>query len=326
MLVEDLAEGRRAWHLSKTCIGKKNEPLSEDEESWDSNWAGREWDMNLLEPLVEISDNPQDKGRKRRRPDSGESRKRTRLPSVNQAHEGENHVSTVTGSELVNVSVKVEPGETVPEPVEHMPCTVTMASMLVGNSSSTQPLPLYKMPSGNVVFLSQPPAVMMENPGNYSDQNANMLISHQQSRNSTSKKPNEEINLVANVKQEEGMENVFVMPFGGNLENEDKAASEKQPSPQPEISECQWEKETTRKNRTAAIAASLGVVGTSSSREVRELTFKLVELNNKNLLCDSRIEQIKDEFKKRLKIVASKKEGIENEIDRVVASIQDCRD
>lgn len=304
----------------------KNEPLSDEEETLDG-----EWNMNILEPVVEISDKPKDNSRKRKgRPVQGVTRKRGRPPKVLP--------STFID---VDVSIKQEPSDPLPDPVpvpvpvpvplEDMPHNVPMATIPMNNSTTTT-LPMYQMPAGNLaVYVPQSQPLVLQHPVAVQNTN-NLLIDQPRNVNSpsTSDKSNQdfhsELDLASNIKQEEQMENVFVEPFGRCLETENKSASAEQPSSEPDIVECESPSELAKKNRTAAIAASIGGVGGTSHRKLRELTFKLVELNNKNLKCDNRIEKIKDEFKKRLQVVEIEKKGIEQEIDKVLASIQDWKD
>lgn len=294
----------------------KNEPLSDEEET-----LGDEWNMNILEPVVEISDKPKDNSRKRKgRAMQGVSRKRGRPPKVRE-------------SDFIDVSIKQEPSDPLPVPVplEDLSHNVPMATIPMDNST-TPTLPMYQVPAGNLaVYVPQSQPLVLQHTVAVQNTN-NLLINqpHNVDSPSTSDKPNQdihsEVDLASNIKQEEQMENVFVVPFGRCLENENKSSSAKQPSSEPDIVECETPDELARKNRTAAIAASIGGMGGSSHRKLRDLTFKLVELNNKNLKCDDRIEKIKDEFKKRLQVVEIEKKGIEQEIDKVLASIQDWKD
>ncbi|XP_045106025.1 uncharacterized protein LOC123501322 isoform X2 [Portunus trituberculatus] len=298
--------------LTQKYIEKKNEPLSDEEE------MANEWNMNILEPVVEISDKPKDNSKKRKgRTIQGVSRKKGRPSKVQ-----ENNFS--------DVSIKQEPSDPLPVavPLEEVSHNVPMATIPM-DSNATPPLPLYQVPAGNLaVYVSQPQPLVIQH--TVAVQNTdNLLINQPPNVNSpsTSDKSiqdiHSEVDLESNIKQEEQMENVFVVPFGKSLETENKSSSGKQSSTEPDVVECESSDELARRKRRAAIAA---IMGGPSHRKLRDLTFKLVELNNKNLKCDNRIEKIKDEFKKRLQVVEIEKKGIEQEIDKVLASIQDWKD
>lgn len=278
--------------------------------------------MNILEPVVEISDQPKDNSRKRKGKENSLEPRKKGKPNSNKA--SVNHVGTVRESEFVNVSIKQEPSEQVPVDVSS---TVPMATIPVANTSASS-VPVY-------VYVPQPQPVVLQPTVEYSVQNTNNdLLNQSQNRNcaSTSAKTNNsihsEVEQAPNIKQEqEEMENVFVMPFGADFQSDATLASEKPPSSQAEIIECDLPEEMARKNRKAAIIENIGAMSSSSShKKLRDLTFKLVELNNKNLQCDSRIDKIKEEFRKRLQVVEIEKKGIEQEIDRVLAYIQEWKE
>ena len=277
--------------------------------------------MNILEPVVEISDKPKDNSKKRKnKPNIRQSRKRGRPPRINPT-EGEIRQE----SEFINVALKQEPQELVADPIGvSVPLedisNVPMAAIPVG-SASASPLPLYQVPTGGLaVYLPHTQPLAMQHPVEYSVQSTNNLLVHpQESRNSG-------VDLAGSSIKQEEMGNVFVMPFGSDLETEVNATSQQQQqSAEPDVIVCESPAEETRKSRKEAIAASIGVASGSSNRKLRELTFKLVELNNKNLQCDSRIDKINDELKTRLQVVETEKKEIEKEIDKVLASIQDWK-
>lgn len=299
---------------------RKSEPLSDDED-----WNRQDWDMNILEPVVEISDQPKDNSRKRKRKEnSGEPRKRRR--PLNSARMNGSHLGSLREGEFIDVSIKQEP-----IPMEEVSHSVPMATLPVGNTSASS-LPVYQVPT-LTVYVPQPQPVVLQHPVGYSVQNTdNVLLNEPQNRNSpsTSAKTNDdihsEVDLETNIKQEE-MENVFVVPFGADIQADARPGFKKPLSPEPDITECESPEETVRKNRMAAIAENIGLVSSSSShKKLRDLTFKLVELNNKNLQCATRIDKIKEEFRKRLQVVEIEKKGIEQEIDKVLASIQDWKE
>lgn len=294
---------------------RKSEPLSDEED-----WGREDWDMNLLEPLVEISDQPKNNKKRKRKESTGEQRKRGRPPGSAKSNK---QVTPITQNEFINVSVKQEPTETVP--VEEVTHNVPMATIPVANTAAPT-VPLY-------VYVPQPQPVVLQHPVEYSVESTDsVLLSQSQNSNSasTSAKTNNDANvsmeLETNIKQEE-MENVFVMPFGANIETETRPAPTKPATPEPDVILCDSPEETVRKNRTAAIAKNIGSTGPSAAhKKLRDLTFKLVELNNKNLQCDTRIDKIKEEFRKRLQVVEVEKKGIEQEIDNVLASIQEWKE
>ncbi|XP_050729762.1 uncharacterized protein LOC127005163 isoform X3 [Eriocheir sinensis] len=294
-----------------TMVGVvKSEPLSDDDD----------WDMNILEPLVEISDKPKDNSKKRKRKENVvEQRKKGKQP--NSAKVNDKHVDVVSQSEFINVSVKQEP--TVPVPMEEVTHNVPMATIPVANTSAPS-VPVY-------VYVPQPQPVVLQHPVGYSVQStSNVVLNQPQNTNGPSTSVNTDnmhvqMDLDTNIKQEE-MENVFVMPFVPDIETNTRLQS-RNPASEPDIILCDSPEETTRKNRTAAIAENIGVTGPSGAhKKLRDLTFKLVELNNKNLQCDTKIDKIKEEFRKRLQIVEVEKRGIEQEIDNVLASIQDWKE
>lgn len=277
--------------------------------------------MNLLEPLVEISDQPKDNTKKRKRKENvGEQRKRGR--QSNSANMNDKHPDVVTQNEFINVSVKQEP--TAPEPMEEVAHNVPMATIPVANSSAPS-VPMY-------VYVPQTQPVVLQHPVGYSVQStSNVVLNQPQNTNgpSTSVSTNNmhvPMDLETNIKQEE-MENVFVMPFVPDMDTNTRLQSKNPAAPEPDIILCDSPEETMRKNRTAAIAKNIGMGGSSAAhKKLRDLTFKLVELNNKNLQCDAKIEKIKEEFRKRLQIVEVEKREIEENIDNVLASIQDWKE
>lgn len=277
--------------------------------------------MNLLEPLVEISDQPKDNTKKRKRKENvGEQRKRGR--QSNSANVNDKHPNVITQNEFINVSVKQEP--TAPEPMEEVAHNVPMATIPVANSSAPS-VPMY-------VYVPQTQPVVLQHPVGYSVQStSNVVLNQPQNTNgpSTSVSTNNmhvPMDLETNIKQEE-MENVFVMPFVPDMDTNTRLQSKNPAAPEPDIILCDSPEETMRKNRTAAIAKNIGMAGSSAAhKKLRDLTFKLVELNNKNLQCDAKIEKIKEEFRKRLQIVEVEKREIEGNIDNVLASIQDWKE
>lgn len=295
---------------------RKNEPLSDDE------WDRHDWDMNLLEPLVEISDHPEDKSRKRKRKENyADARKKERPPNSTKVN-GQ-HVDAQNESEFINIPIKQEPTEPVPE--EEVAHTIPMATIPV-NNTDTPALPVY-------VYVPQPQPVVLQHPVEYPVQGvSDVSLNQPQNRNtpSTSAKTNNDIpvnlDMETSIKQEE-MENVFVMPFGADIQSNARQRSNKAVLPEGDIIVCDSPEETLRKNRTAAIAENLGGMAPSTShKKLRDLTFKLVELNNKNLQCDNRIDKIKEEYRKKVQVVEIEKKGIEQEIDKVLASIQNWKE
>lgn len=311
----------------------KTEPHS-DEETWltahtnagtDSDWGEDNCDTNSF---TEFADKSKDNLRKKRKKTNSEhsSRKRRRLSGIDNSDD-DRSVVDYNGSNFINFPIKQEPQTS----LDSIPSNVPMAVLPAG-STYVPPLPMFQMPTtGLTVFMPESQQMMMQHPVNYPHGNSSDLFMNQQQirartiANSPSGQFNDmhsEVSVEPNVRQDN--ENVIMMPFGSDLCEQEKS---KQLTPSdPDSGVCDSLSEKSRKDRAATIAENIGIgVAGSSHKQLRDLTFKLLELNNKNLICDERMEKAREEYEKTVAIIDAEKKMNDREIDQVLAAIQDWK-
>ena len=226
-------------------------------------------------------------------------------------------------SNFVSVPIKQEPQTS----LDSVHSSVPMAVLPAG-STYVPPLPMFQMPTtGLTVYMPESQQMMMQHHVNYPhDNSSNLFLNQQQLRGRTvTNSPSGQFNDIhseTSVRQDN--DNVIVMPFGRDFCEQEK--SRQLPSSHPDSIVCDSLAEKA-KDRAAAIAESIGItVEGSSHKKLRELTFKLLELNNKNLLCDERIENAREEYEKTVAHFEREKKVNDKEIDNVLAAIQEWKE
>lgn len=229
----------------------------------------------------------------------------------------------------MNIPIKQEPQSSVDSISPNVPMAV-----LPAGSTYVPPLPMFQMPTtGLAMFMPESQQMMMQHTVNYPHDNAgDMFMNQQQLRGRTidtnaSNQFNDihsEVNVEPSIREDS--ESGIVMPYERNIHESEK--SKQLPSSEPDsVSEALAEK--ARRERAAAIAENIGIgigVEGSSNKKLRDLTFKLLELNNKNLLCDDRIEKAKEEYEKIVAQQEAEKKINDKEIDKVLSAIQEWKE
>lgn len=228
----------------------------------------------------------------------------------------------------MNIPIKQEPQSS----LDSIPSNVPMAVLPAG-STYVPPLPMFQVPTtGLTVFMPESQQMMMQPPVNYPHDNSSDLFMNQQQirgrtvANSPSGQFNDihsETNVEPNIRQDN--ENVIVMPFGRDLCEQEKSKQLHLSDPDSVV--CDSLTEKARKDRAAAIAENIEItVEGSSHKKLRDLTFKLLELNNKNLICDERIEKAREEYERTVARIEVEKKINDKEIDTVLAAIQEWKE
>lgn len=142
-------------------------------------------------------------------------------------------------------------------------------------------------------------------------------------------------NLPTSIKEEEDMESehVIVMPFLTDFNreqtpenlDENVSASSSQPQNQTNKPNCK-DNETEQLVSVAQPIQTEKQTDNTGHKNLKELTQLLVELNNKNLQCDQKIQKLKEEFEKKVAIIEAEKKANEKEIDKVLLQIQNWKD
>lgn len=289
----------------------------------DSDWTEQNWDANSL---TEVSSRSRESPRgKRKNSDNDLSRKRRRVAEDESDEDGS--VIDFSRNDYMNVSIKQEPQSSLDSISPNVPMAV-----LPAGSTYVPPLPMFQMPTGGLtMFMPESQQMMVSHPVSYPPDNASdMFINQQELRERTidsnaSGQFNDnhsEANAEPSIRQEN--ENVIVMPFGRDIDEPEK--SNQMPSSEPDsVSDALAEK--ARRERAAAIAENIGMnVEGSSHKKLRDLTFKLLELNNKNLICDDRIDKAREEYEKTVELIEAEKRVNDKEIDQVLSAIQQWKE
>ncbi|XP_045137710.1 uncharacterized protein LOC123519999 isoform X2 [Portunus trituberculatus] len=312
-------------------IKKKNEPVSE-EETWlaahtnpctDSEWEEENWDTRSL---TEVSNSKDSIRKKRKKTNSEYNKKRRRLSDGDDSDDDKSDVD-YSRNNFVSVPIKEEPQSS----LDSVHSSVPMAVLPAG-SGYVPPLPMFQMQAGGLtVYMPESQQMMMQHPINYPHNNSSELFMNQQEirgRTLTSSPSCQfsDIQSEANVEPDIGQdnENMIVMPFGRDLCEPEK--SRQLPLSHPDTVVCD-SLEKTKRDRAAAIAESIGnTVEGSSNKMLSVLTFKLLELNNKNLICDERIDKAREDYEKTVAHIEAEKKINDKEIDKVLAAIQEWKE
>ena len=205
-------------------------------------------------------------------------------------------------------------------------------AVLPAGSTYVPPLPMFQMQAGGLtVYMPESQQMMMQHPINYPHNNSSELFMNQQQirgRTVTSSPScqfsdiQSEANVEPNIRQDN--ENMIVMPLATDLCEPEK--SRQLPLSHPDSIVCD-SLEKSKKDRAAAIAESIGnTVEGSSNKMLSVLTFKLLELNNKNLICDERIDKAREDYEKTVAHIEAEKKINDKEIDKVLAAIQEWKE
>lgn len=212
-------------------------------------------------------------------------------------------------------------------------------AVLPAGSTYVPPLPMFQMPTAGLTMFMPPESqqMMMQHSLSYPHNNASDLFMNQQQqeqqqelreRSVDSNSPTQfndihgEANAEPSIQSEN--ENVIVMPFGRETNGQEKSP-QVPPSEPDSVSDALAEK--ARKERAAAIAENMGIdLEGPSQKKLRDLTFKLLELNNKNMLCDERLTKAKEEYEKTVTSIEAEKKINDKEIDKVLSAIQDWKE
>lgn len=307
---------------------RKTELLS-DEETWltghtnagsDSDWTEHNWDANSL---TELSSGSRETQRTKRKSSNNEfDRKRRRMNGT----EGDEAVN-YNRNNYMDIPIKQEPQSSVDSISPNVPMAV-----LPAGSTYVPPMPMFQMPgTGLTVFMPESQQMMMQPPVTYPHSNTGELFMNQQSLRGRANdisgsgqfdNVHGEVNAEPSMRQDG--QNMIVMPFGRDIQEAEK--SKQLPSSEPDsVSDALAEK--ARKERAAAIAENIGMnAECSSNKKLRDLTFKLLELNGKNLICDDRIDKAKEEYEKTVAQIESEKRINDMEIDKVLSAIQEWKE
>lgn len=309
---------------------RKNEPVSE-EETWltahtnpcsDSDWEEGNRDAHSL---TEVSSSKDSIRKKRKRTSSEYSKKRRRLSGGDNSDD--KSVVDYNRSNFVGVPIKQEPQSS----LDSVHSSVPMAVLPAG-SSYVPPLPMFQMQAGGLtVYMPESQQMMMQHPINYPHNNSSELFMNQQqiSGRTVASSPScqfsdiqSEASVEPNLRQDS--ENMIVMPLGSDLCEPEKTRQLPLSHPDSVVSDSV---EKVKRDRAAAIAESIGsTVEGSSNKMLSVLTFKLLELNNKNLICDERIEKAKQDYEKTVAHIEAEKKINDKEIDKVLAAIQEWKE
>lgn len=313
---------------------RKTELLS-DEETWltahtnagsDSDWTEQNWDANSL---TEISDGSREIQRSKRKNSNNEFNRKRRRVADNESDE-DGSVVNYKRNNFMNIPIKQEPQSSVDSISPNVPMAV-----LPAGSTYVPPLPMFQMPNGGLtVFMPESQQMMMQHPVNYPHNNPSDLFMNQQQQQlrgrandiNTSEQFNDihsEVDVEPSIRQDN--ENMIVMPFGRGADDEAEKTNQLPSSEPDSVSDALAEK--ARKERAAAIAENIGMnVECSSNKKLRDLTFKLLELNGKNLICDERIDKAKEEYEKTVAHIEAEKRINDKEIDKVLSAIQEWKE
>uniref|UniRef100_A0A0N7ZB11 HTH CENPB-type domain-containing protein n=1 Tax=Scylla olivacea TaxID=85551 RepID=A0A0N7ZB11_SCYOL len=308
----------------------KNEPVSE-EETWltahtnpcsDSDWEEENWDTHSLTEVGKSKDSVR---KKRKKTSSEYNKKRRRLSDGDNSDD--KSVADYNRSNFVSVPIKQEPQSS----LDSVHSSVPMAVLPAG-STYVPPLPMFQMQAGGLtVFMPESQQMMMQHPINYPHNNSSELFMNQQQirGRTVASSPScqfsdiqSEASVEPNIRQDN--ENMIVMPLGRDLCEPEK--SRQFPLSHPDSVVCD-SLEKAKRDRAAAIAESIGnTVEGSSNKMLSVLTFKLLELNNKNLICDERIEKAREDYEKTVAHIEAEKKINDKEIDKVLAAIQEWKE
>ncbi|KAK8753110.1 hypothetical protein OTU49_002545 [Cherax quadricarinatus] len=298
-------------------IGGKTEPfMSEEEDDWFSavpdDWENdnKDWNMSLLEPIVQISDESNSRQvSKRKRGSRGFGKKRGDHLSGSEDLDRQSPVD--------EVPVKQEKPDS-PEHMVEIPPDMTM-NMLPNVPAYPPSLPVFPLvPSMLPLYMAQ-----QHTASGLQDANGhNVTTIHDNPM-----QPGEETryahdNVEANIKQEipdsENPDQVIAMPFQSELRNDDSCLMSRDmvPSPLSTMEDFSDQRERKKKELTANMG----------HKSLRELTNLLVKLNNKNLQCDERIQMLKEEYDRKVAVIEAEKKANEKELDSVLSLIQNWKE
>ncbi|XP_050689361.1 uncharacterized protein LOC126981820 isoform X2 [Eriocheir sinensis] len=312
----------------------KTELLS-DEETWltahtnagsDSDWTEQNWDANSL---TEISNGSRETQRSKRKNSNNEFDRKRRRVAENESDE-DGSVVDYSRNNYMNIPIKQEPQSSVDSISPNVPMAV-----LPAGSTYVPPLPMFQMPNGGLtVFMPESQQMMMQHPVNYPHNNASDLFMNQQQQQLRGRANDinasgqfsdihSEVDVEPSIRQDN--ENMIVMPFGRDADGEAEKSNQLPSSEPDSVSDALAEK--ARKERAAAIAENIGMnVECSSNKKLRDLTFKLLELNGKNLICDDRIDKAREEYEKTVAHIEAEKRINDTEIDKVLSAIQEWKE
>ncbi|XP_071516460.1 uncharacterized protein [Panulirus ornatus] len=343
--------------------GKSDQYFSDEEEDWalsaTDDWANddQDWNMTLLEPIVQISDESS----------SREVSSRNHGGIVSPKKKGR-HLPLVPGidrrkSPIDDIPIKQES----PEPMEEISPDVS-EGILPSSSPYAPTLPMFQVPSAILpVYMAQPPSAHpspsfsqsqsspgLPNPSFSQHPSAPVHPSHsfplsnnedlytgsnhQTSSTRTQKSPEQagketyfdKDNIEANIKQEMPDE-VIVMPFESDLHSDEPMAMPVEvvcASPLPAVGDFSTSEDSSVQeypNGKSSEVFDDHLVSTCH-RSLKELTRLLLELNNKNLMCDEKIQKLKEEYDKKVAVIETEKKANEKEIDRVLSLIQNWKE
>ncbi|XP_045580982.1 uncharacterized protein [Procambarus clarkii] len=320
--------------------GKNDQFMSDEEEDWFSavpdDWEddSKEWNMSLLEPIVQISDESNSRrGTKRKRGGGrGYGKKRGRLA-----------VDVDRASPVEDVPVKQEKPDS-PEHMVEIPPDVSM-NILPNVGAYTAPIPVYPLaPAVLPLYMAQSQMSSMLPTANYSSGNPDDVLSNSD-RNSVATVQNAgdetgyaHTNVEANIKQEipdsDNPDQVIAMPFQSELQNDGSCLMPREvvtASPLPAIEDFSDTRSRNRnKSQEQASARASGSFKDQSlnmgQKSLRELTNLLVKLNNKNLQCDEKIQILKEEYDRKVAVIEAEKKANEKELDSVLSLIQNWKE
>lgn len=323
--------------------------MSTAEDDWQTE--SHEWDSDVLEPVAQISQEPvvqvpqepsPRRGGKRRHGGLGFTRKKRRSAAVlpdaakRKAVIADVSIKEEPSDALVEIPASSSDGmtssarpEVPPHPMFQVPTAVIPMYVAPPQSSLVQPTPSFPAAAANSSSLYSSPS--HQDSGNIITESSGLsIVEHQVN-------PVKD-NLETKIKQEVSeSEHVVVLPFTGINANREQTCvnlneTVSAPSLQPvETNNDSGVRDKDKSNQhtgvvSPGISQSGGQSSTTCHKDLKELTQLLLELNNKNLDCDQKIQKLKEEYEQKVAVIESVKKANEKEIDRVLSLIQNWKE
>ncbi|XP_042234455.1 uncharacterized protein LOC121874392 isoform X2 [Homarus americanus] len=295
--------------------GKNDSLLSDDDEDWFTA-VNDNWDMSLLEPIIQISSEANSQQGPKGKREGYARGKRGRLAlNINRRKSPVQEEIQVKQERPDSPDLGV-PNDTMTILTNVAPYNPAVTMLQVPSAV----LPMY-------VSSSQPSSKTLGK-GNINITTDHNALPH------TGHPPSYGNGVIeTNIKQEVTDTEVIIMPFEAaphgvrpqDAPSKDTLSSV--PSPPPKaLNPPNKRKKNSSQGKTKKGTAATSDKDPSGHESLRELTTLLVELNNKNTVCDEKIQLFKDEYEKKVSVIEAEKKSNEKEIECVLSLIQNWKE